>query len=1029
MLNKIIHYSIHNRILVIIAALLLVIAGTVVSKNMEVDIFPDLNAPTVTVLTEAPGLAPEEVEKIVTFPLETALNGATDVRRVRSSSTTGFSVLWVEFDWGTDIYRARQIVSEKLSAVSDEFPETVGKPTLGPQSSILGEMLIVSLTSDSTSLEELRTIADWTFRPRLLSTSGVAQATVIGGDIKEYQILMNPAKMKYYGVTLDEITAATEGFNQNSSGGVLYQWGNEYIVRGVVATDRPEEMARAVIKTVDGQPVTVGDVAEVRTGGKTPLLGLASEKGHPAVLITVTKQPATNTIELTKKLDESIAELSSKLPEGIHVSTDIFRQANFIESSIDNVQKSLLEGSIFVVIVLFLFLMSTRTTVISLIALPLSLLTAILTLQAMGLTINTMSLGGMAIAIGSLVDDAIIDVENVYKRLRENHALPPGERRGTLSVVFDASVEIRSSVVHATIITIVAFIPLFFLSGMEGRMLRPLGISFIVSLFASMIVAVTLTPVLCSMLLTGEKTLRKAEKEPPVSAWLKRHYRNALERLMRHKKAALGTMCVLFIGAIAMFATMGRSFLPGFNEGSLTINISTLPGISLPESDRIGQTVEQILLTVPEIQTVARKTGRAELDEHALGVNASEIEAPFVLEDRSRDEFMADVREKLSKVKGISVEIGQPISHRIDAMLSGTKANIAIKLFGDDLNKMFNIGQDIKNKIAGVEGIADLTLEPQIERAQLQIIPRRDVLAKYGITLSEFAEFISTALSGKVVSQVYDQGRTYDVTLKADDASRESIEAISGLYLDSPNGKVPLEQVAEVRSAAGPNTISRENVRRKIVISANVSSGDLRGVVNGIQKIIDTQVDMPQGYHVEYGGQFESEQQASNTLSLTSLLSLIAVFLLLYQEFRSVKLSGLIMLNMPFALIGGVAAIWLTSGIVSIPAIIGFISLLGIATRNGILLVSRYNQLIGEGESLDRAVLHGSMDRLNPILMTALSSALALIPLAVAGDLPGNEIQSPMAKVILGGLLTSTLLNVFIVPIVYKLINSKKQII
>ena len=1029
MLNKIIHYSIHNRILVIIAALLLVIAGTVVSKNMEVDIFPDLNAPTVTVLTEAPGLAPEEVEKIVTFPLETALNGATDVRRVRSSSTTGFSVLWVEFDWGTDIYRARQIVSEKLSAVSDEFPETVGKPTLGPQSSILGEMLIVSLTSDSTSLEELRTIADWTFRPRLLSTSGVAQATVIGGDIKEYQILMNPAKMKYYGVTLDEITAATEGFNQNSSGGVLYQWGNEYIVRGVVATDRPEEMARAVIKTVDGQPVTVGDVAEVRTGGKTPLLGLASEKGHPAVLITVTKQPATNTIELTKKLDESIAELSSKLPEGIHVSTDIFRQANFIESSIDNVQKSLLEGSIFVVIVLFLFLMSTRTTVISLIALPLSLLTAILTLKAMGLTINTMSLGGMAIAIGSLVDDAIIDVENVYKRLRENHALPPGERRGTLSVVFDASVEIRSSVVHATIITIVAFIPLFFLSGMEGRMLRPLGISFIVSLFASMIVAVTLTPVLCSMLLTGEKTLRKAEKEPPVSAWLKRHYRNALERLMRHKKAALGTMCVLFIGAIAMFATMGRSFLPGFNEGSLTINISTLPGISLPESDRIGQTVEQILLTVPEIQTVARKTGRAELDEHALGVNASEIEAPFVLEDRSRDEFMADVREKLSKVKGISVEIGQPISHRIDAMLSGTKANIAIKLFGDDLNKMFNIGQDIKNKIAGVEGIADLTLEPQIERAQLQIIPRRDVLAKYGITLSEFAEFISTALSGKVVSQVYDQGRTYDVTLKADDASRESIEAISGLYLDSPNGKVPLEQVAEVRSAAGPNTISRENVRRKIVISANVSSGDLRGVVNGIQKIIDTQVDMPQGYHVEYGGQFESEQQASNTLSLTSLLSLIAVFLLLYQEFRSVKLSGLIMLNMPFALIGGVAAIWLTSGIVSIPAIIGFISLLGIATRNGILLVSRYNQLIGEGESLDRAVLHGSMDRLNPILMTALSSALALIPLAVAGDLPGNEIQSPMAKVILGGLLTSTLLNVFIVPIVYKLINSKKQII
>ncbi len=1029
MLNKIIHYSIHNRILVILASALLLVAGTVVSRNMEVDIFPDLNAPTVTVLTEAPGLAPEEVEKIVTFPLETALNGATDVRRVRSSSTTGFSVLWVEFDWGTDIYKARQIVSEKLSTVTDEFPETVGKPTLGPQSSILGEMLIVSLTSDSTSLEELRTIADWTFRPRLLSTSGVAQATVIGGDIKEYQILMNPAKMKYYGVTLDEITQATQGFNQNSSGGVLYQWGNEYIVRGVTATDRPEEMARAVIKTVDGQPITLGDVAEVRTGGKTPLLGLASEKGHPAVLITVTKQPATNTIELTEKLDESIAELSSKLPAGIHVSTDIFRQANFIESSIDNVQKALFEGSIFVVIVLFLFLMSTRTTLISLIALPLSLLTAILVLKAMGMTINTMSLGGMAIAIGSLVDDAIIDVENVYKRLRENHALPKDQRKGNLSVVFDASVEIRSSVVNATIITIVAFIPLFFLSGMEGRMLRPLGIAFIVSLFASMIVAVTLTPVLCSMLLTGDKTLTKAEKEPPVSAWLKKRYRGALEWVMTRKRAVLAAMCVLFLAAIVAFTTMGRSFLPGFNEGSLTINIATMPGISLPESDRIGKTVEEILLTVPEIQTVARKTGRAELDEHALGVNASEIEAPFTLDKRSRAEFMADVREKLAQVKGINVEIGQPISHRIDAMLSGTKANIAIKLFGDDLNKMFSIGQDIKSKISGVEGIADLTVEPQIERAQLQIVPRRDMLAKYGITLAEFSEFIETSLSGRVVSQVYDQGRTYDVTLKSDDDSRGSIEAISELYIDSPGGKVPLEQVAEIRSAAGPNTISRENVRRKIVISANVSSGDLRGVVNDIQKIIAAQVDMPQGYHVEYGGQFESEQEASNTLSLASLLSLIVIFLLLYQEFRSVKLSGIIMLNMPFALIGGVAAIWLSSGIISIPAIIGFISLLGIATRNGILLVSRYNQLIADGESLDRAVMHGSMDRLNPILMTALSSALALIPLALGGDLPGNEIQSPMAKVILGGLLTSTLLNIFIIPIVYTMINRKTRTI
>ncbi len=1027
MLNKIINYSLRNRIFVMAAAVLLVIAGAYTTKNMEVDVFPDLNAPTVTVLTEAAGLAPEEVEKIVTFPLETALNGATDVRRVRSSSTTGFSVVWVEFDWGTDIYKARQIVSEKLSTLSDAFPETVGRPTLGPQSSILGEMMIVSLTSDTTSLEELRTLADWTIRPRLLSTQGVAQATVIGGDIKEYQILFNPQKMKYYGVTLDQVLTATADFNQNSAGGVLYQWGNEYIVRGVVATDRTDDMARAVVKTEEGQPVTLGQIAEVRTGGKAPLLGLASEKGHPAVLITVTKQPATNTMELTGKLDESIAELAAKLPGDVHVSTDIFRQSRFIESSIDNIRKALFEGAVFVVIVLFIFLMSTRTTVISLIALPLSLLTAVLALKALGLTINTMSLGGMAIAIGSLVDDAIIDVENVYKRLRENHALPAEERKPTLKVVFDASVEIRSSIVSATVITIVAFLPLFFLSGMEGRMLRPLGISFIVSLFASMIVAVTLTPVLCSFLLTGDKTLRKAEKEPPVSAFLKKYYKMALEAVLRHKKAVITAVAVLLAGAIGVFTTLGRSFLPGFNEGSLTINISTLPGISLPESDRIGRTVEEILLTVPEIQTVARKTGRAELDEHALGVNASELEAPFELKDRSRAEFMADVREKLGRVKGISVEIGQPISHRIDAMLSGTKANIAIKLFGDDLNKMFAIGQDIKQKISGVDGIADLNLEPQIERAQLQIIPRRDMLAKYGITMAEYKEFIDVALAGRVVSQVYDQGKVYDVTLKAGDDSRGTMEAIGMLMIDSPYGKVPLETVSEIRSAAGPNTISRENVRRKIVLSANVSSGDLRGIVGRIKEIVDTQVEMPAGYHVEYGGQFESEQEASRILTLASLFSLLVIFLILYQEFKNLRLAGLIMLNMPFALIGGVLAIRMTSGIISIPAIIGFISLFGIATRNGILLVSRYNHLISEGESLYRAVVHGSTDRLNPILMTALTSALALIPLAVGGDLPGNEIQSPMAKVILGGLLTSTVLNAFIIPVFYIMINRKKH--
>ncbi|MDD4819437.1 MAG: efflux RND transporter permease subunit [Flavobacteriales bacterium] len=1029
MLNNIIHFSIRNRVFILVCAALLVVAGVFTSKNMDVDVFPDLNAPTVTVLTEARGLAPEEVERSVNFPIETAMNGATGVRRVRSSATTGFSVVWVEFDWGMDIYRARQIVSEKLSTVTESLPKNVGQPTLGPQSSILGEMYIVSLTSEKgeTSMEELRTLADWTLRPRLLSTRGVAQATVIGGDIREYQILFSPEKMNYYGITLDEVISATEDFNQNSSGGVLYQWGNEYIVRGVVATKNTEEMAQCVVKTRGNQPITLGDIATVTIGAKVPLLGLGSEKGQPAVLLTVTKQPDTNTLELTDKIDAAIAELSAKLPADVHVSTDIFRQANFIENSINNIQKSLLEGAIFVVIVLFIFLMSARTTVISLIALPLSLLTAILALKCMGLTINTMSLGGMAIAIGSLVDDAIIDVENVYKRLKENHHLPKEERLPVKDVVFSASIEIRSSIVSATVITIVAFLPLFFLSGMEGKMLAPLGIAFIVALGASMVVAMTVTPVLCSFLLSGEKTLKKGEKEPPVSAFLRLWCQKALEWTLLHKRMVLTSMCVLLALTLGVMSTLGRSFLPAFNEGSLTINTSTVPGIDIHQNDSLGLIVEKKLLEIPEIQTVARKTGRAELDEHALGVNACELEAPFVLSDRNRDEFFADVRSRLSGIPGLSVEIGQPISHRIDAMLSGTKANIAIKLFGDDLNTMFSIGQDIKNKISSVEGIADLTLEPQIERAQLTIVPKREMLAKYGITMAEFKEYIDVALSGKVVSSVYEGSRIYDVTLKVDNDQRSTIESISSMYIDSPVGKVPLSNVSEVRSSAGPNTISRENVRRKIVLSANVSSGDLRGVVNDIQNIINTQVDMPQGYHVEYGGQFESEQEASNILLITSFFSLLVIFILLFQEFKNLRMASIIMLNMPFALIGGVIAIRMSSGIISIPAIIGFISLFGIATRNGILLVSRYNTLLSEGLSLHQAVVHGSLDRLNPILMTALTSALALIPLAVAGDLPGNEIQSPMAKVILGGLLSSTVLNGFIIPIVYILTHKKQK--
>lgn len=1027
MLNKIIHYSLHNRLVVLCAAVLLLIAGSYTAMHTDVDVFPDLTAPTVVIMTEANGMAAEEVEQLVTFPIETAVNGATHVRRVRSSSTNGFSIAWVEFDWGTDIYLARQIVSEKLAIVGESLPSNVGKPTLGPQSSILGEMMIIGLTADSTSMLDLRTIADWTVRPRLLSTGGVAQVDVLGGDIKEYQIQLDPKRMRHYGVSMSEVMAVTEDMNLNANGGVLYEFGNEFIVRGMLSTTRLEEMAKAVVKTVENFPVKLEDIADVKIGAKVPKLGTASERGKSAVLLTVTKQPATSTLDLTAKLEASLKDLQKNLPADVKVSTDIFRQSRFIESSIGNVKKSLFEGGIFVVIVLFLFLANVRTTVISLITLPISLLVSILTLHYMGLTINTMSLGGMAIAIGSLVDDAIVDVENVYKRLRENKLKPEAERMKTLDVVFHASKEVRMPILNSTLIIVVSFVPLFFLSGMEGRMLVPLGIAFIVALFASTVVALTLTPVLCSYLLDNSKT-DKELKESFIARWMKGIYEKMLVWVLAHKKVTLGSIIGVFLLALGMFFTLGRSFLPSFNEGSFTINISSLPGISLEESNQIGHRAEELLLSIPEIQTVARKTGRAELAEHSFGVNVSELEAPFELKDRSRSELVAEVREKLNTLTGANIEIGQPISHRIDAMLSGTKANIAIKLFGDDLNKMFSLGNQIKETIGGIEGIADLNVEQQIERPQLKIQPRREMLAKYGITLPEFSQFVNVALAGKVVSQVYEKGKSFDLTVKVKDEERDEMEKIRNLMIDTADGrKIPLDYVAEVVSAMGPNSISRENVKRKIVISANVADRDLRSVVNDIQQQIDASIQLPEGYHIEYGGQFESEQAASRTLALTSFISIVIIFLLLYNEFRSVKESGVILLNLPLALIGGVFALVLTTGEISIPAIIGFISLFGIATRNGMLLINHYNHLQQEeGLSVYNSVIQGSLDRLNPILMTALSSALALIPLALGGDLPGNEIQSPMAKVILGGLLTSTFLNGFIVPIVYIMMHRKK---
>ena len=1063
MLNKIIHFSLQNRILVLVASVLLLVGGTYTAMHTEVDVFPDLTAPTVVVMTEANGMAAEEVEQLVTFPIETAVNGATHVRRVRSSSTHSFSVVWVEFDWDTDIYLARQIVSEKLSLVAEELPESVGKPTLGPQSSILGEMMIVGLTADSTSMLDLRTLADWTIRPRLLSTGGVAQVAVLGGDIKEYQIQLDPERMRHYGVTLGQVLSATRGMNLNANGGVIYEYGNEYIVRGLTATTDTELLGKTVVKSAtdsDGSlaaPVLLEDVADVRIGAQTPKLGLASERGKPAVLLTVTKQPATSTLELTGKLEAALQDLQKNLPPDVKVSTDIFRQSRFIESSIGNVRKSLVEGGIFVVIVLFLFLANVRTTLISLVTLPLSLVVSVLVLHYMGLTINTMSLGGMAIAIGSLVDDAIVDVENVWRRLHENRLLPPERRLPVLQVVFNASREVRMPILNSTLIIVVSFVPLFFLSGMEGRMLVPLGIAFITALAASTVVALTLTPVLCSYLLRSkeDKHSEDIQIHPEVSPedsiespatpskitdevdsgdsavarTLKKVYGIVLEKALQHKRAVLGCTVLLFAVALGLFFTLGRSFLPPFNEGSFTINLSSLPGISLEESDAIGRRAEELLLTVPEIQTVARKTGRAELDEHSRGVNGSEIEAPFELTDRSRSEVVAEVREKLATLSGVNVEIGQPISHRIDAMLSGTKANIAIKLFGDDLNRMFSLASQIRDKIQDVEGVADLTVEQQIERPQLTLTPRREMLARYGITLPQFAEYVNACLAGEAVSQVYEQGKSFNLTVRLRDDLRDQASKIGDLMIDTGDGRqVPLNYVADIRSSMGPNSISRENVKRKIVISANVADRDLRSVVTDIQARIDADIKLPEGYHVEYGGQFESEQAASRTLLLTSLMSIVVIFLLLYHEFRSVRESAVILINLPLALIGGVFALLLTTGEVSIPAIIGFISLFGIATRNGMLLISHYNHLQRvEGYSLHDSIIRGSLDRLNPILMTALSSALALIPLALGGDLPGNEIQSPMAKVILGGLLTSTFLNGFIIPIVYLLIHTKKK--
>ncbi|MDD6471630.1 MAG: efflux RND transporter permease subunit [Bacteroidales bacterium] len=1034
MIDNIIRFSINNRLFIIAGVICLIFGGFYSAENMDIDVFPDLTAPTVVIMTDCQGMASEEVERLVTFPIETAVNGATNVRRVRSTSGYGTSFVWVEFDWGMDVFRARQIISEKMVALTEELPDGI-TPQMAPQSSVMGEILFIGLQTDSTrvkpdrrptSMMELRSLADWVIKPAILATGGVSQVTIIGGDYKQYQVLADPLLMDAYDVTMDELSNAVSSMSQNTEGSVIRENGNEYALRGIGRTNDLEELSRTLVKSrinENGQslPITVGDVARVTIGSATKM-GTGSMNARPAIVISITKQPNINTLEVTEKIEENLESIRQSLPEDVVLNTKIFRQADFIQASVSNVGRALLEGAIFVIIVLFLFLGSFRTTLISVVASPLSLLGTLIVLWAFGMDINTMTLGGMCIAIGSLVDDAIIDVENVYKRLRQNYLLPQSERKNPFQIVFEASKEIRSSILNATFIVIVAFIPMFFLTGMEGRMLKPLGIAYIISLFMSLIVAMTITPLFCKELLTNEKYLSRQEKENRITAYLQKWYGHALEWVLTRKKSVVMATGGLLLAALLMFFTFGSSFLPDFNEGSLTISAVSKPGVSLYESDHLGNCLETELLKVPEIEVTTRRTGRGELDEHSQTTNSAEIDVTFKPSKRSKEEIMNDVRSHLSNVPGVATIVGQPLGHRIDHMLSGTRASIAIKLFGTNLSEMFIIGNRIKNAIEGIDGLVDINIDQQTETPQLHIRPNRLALARYGITMQEFNEFISLGFSGEKLGDIYEGQRSFDLVLKLSPTYTGSIDGVRKALIDTGNGrKIPLEEVCEIVSTSGPNNISRENVQRKLVLAANVSGRDVGSVVNDIRQTIESEITLPEGYRVEYGGQFESARNASRILLLTTFIALLVIYLLLYAEFRSFSLSAIVMAGLPLALIGGVLGIAISSWVVCIPSIIGFITLFGIATRNGILLISKYQHLqVDENKTLKEVILEGSKDRLNPIFMTALTSALALIPLILNSDKAGNEIQSPMAIVVLGGLLTSTILNIFIMPAIYE---------
>ncbi|ODS30103.1 MAG: acriflavin resistance protein AcrB [Candidatus Scalindua rubra] len=1035
MFEKIIQWSLKNRLFLIVAAIVVLLAGSYLSLKMPVDVFPDLTAPTVTILTETHGMAPEEVETLVTFPIETVMNGATNVRRVRSSSTVGLSIVWVEFEWDTNIYIARQLVTEKLQLITPTLPPAISQPVMAPISSIMGEIMLISLSSELHSPMEIRTIADRMLRRRLLAVPGVSQVVTIGGEVKQYQVMVSPKLLKKYGVTLEQVSSALSESNVVSSGGFIVDSGEEYLIRGLGRIRTLEDISNSVVSINKNVPLLVKHVAKVQFGPKVKR-GDASVNATPAAIISIQKQPKANTLKLTKLIEKAIDEIEGTLPEGVVINKHIFRQADFIQVAVNNVLKALRDGGILVVVILFVFLANLRTTFISALAIPLSLIITVLVLKLFNLSINTMTLGGMTIAVGVLVDDAIIFVENIFRRLKENRNKPEDKRISSTTVILHASNEIRSSVVAATFIIILVFAPLFFLGGIEGRMFMPLGLSFIVSILASLVVAVTITPALCSYLLPNARFMeRKADSF--VVVYLKQIYLKVLNKTLKYPKVVICASAICLIATASTIPLMGRSFLPDFNEGTLTVTVGTVPGTSLVESNKIGKMAEEILLSFPEVISTARRTGRAELDEHAQTVNFSEIDVrlrplinPRVRAYGRTPLLVNKLRQSFSLIPGAMITIGQPISHRIDHILSGTEANIVIKLFGSDIYELRNKAEEIRKAVEGIPGMVDLMVEQQTDIPQVRIKINRHFASKYGSNVAGVSKMIQTAFNGETVSRILDGQYSYDLFVRFDEKSRGNIDLIKSSLVDTPIGaKIPLSKLASIYKDRGPNFISRENVQRKIIVQANVAGRDLGSVVNDIRERIKKYVKLPKGYYVVYGGQFESQERASRIIGILSIVAIVGIWLILYTTFKSSRYTLIIMANLPLALIGGVIGVFLSDGVLNVASMVGFITLFGIATRNGLMMISYYAYLMQEEKlSLNDAIIKGSLQRLRPILMTALTTGLALVPLVIAGDKPGNEIESPMAIVILCGLFSSTLLNMIVVPsLFFKFVGTKKQ--